>query len=109
MEYRPSELAEELDFGVNQIYRVYIQLGCPHRRDGNQHIWINGAEFRGWVLGLYKKLELGPEQAWCLVCRGPVPLVDPKWRRVGKFDYHLSLCPVCGTKVARFVSGKKRR
>ena len=42
MMYRPSELSEEIGITRNQIYRVYIPLGCPHIQDEHNHYWVNG-------------------------------------------------------------------
>lgn len=48
MMYLPSELAEEIGFHVQQVYRVYVPLGCPHDRDAKNHLWINGKAFAEW-------------------------------------------------------------
>jgi hypothetical protein len=48
MLYKPRELAQELGINIDQVYLVYIPLGCPHRRDGKRYIEINGKEFREW-------------------------------------------------------------
>jgi len=42
MMYKPSELAEEVGFSLQQVYRVYVPGGCPVERDSRNHIWING-------------------------------------------------------------------
>lgn len=55
MEYKPSELAQELGINLDQIYLVYIKLGCPHKRDGKRYIQINGKEFQSWYLDKYQK------------------------------------------------------
>ncbi len=33
MMYSPKELSEEIGVNKEQIYRVYVPLGCPHERD----------------------------------------------------------------------------
>ena len=63
MMYSPSELADEVGFERRQVYRVYIPLGCPHDRDKHNRIWINGIDFRNWVMDLYRKKELSIKEA----------------------------------------------
>ena len=58
MLYTPRELSEEIGVSKQQIYRVYIPLGCPHSKDHIGHILINGRDFRAWVIDLYKKKKL---------------------------------------------------
>jgi hypothetical protein len=61
MMYSPSELADEIGFDRRKVYRIYIQLGCPHEKDNRNHIWINGVDFRNWILDIYRKRELFAE------------------------------------------------
>jgi hypothetical protein len=107
MEYTPSELANEIGFTQRQVYRVYIPLGCPHRKDDRRHIWINGKKFRSWVLNIYKKRELGLNEAFCLTCKKPVQMKNKTRKRSGRLFYYLCICPNCGRKLVRFITRGK--
>lgn len=48
MEYRPSELADELGLDIQDIYKYYMPKGCPYTKDDTGHVWIVGTEFRTW-------------------------------------------------------------
>lgn len=48
MEYKPSEIAEEIKCNTDTVYKSYIPAGCPHRRDEEGNIWIVGTEFAVW-------------------------------------------------------------
>jgi hypothetical protein len=108
MLYMPSELAEEIGFNKRQVYRVYIPAGCPIVKDTNNYIWINGKDFREWVLEVYKKRGLANNQAFCIFCRKAVVMVDPVRREEGRLYYFICNCPNCGRKLARIITGGKR-
>ena len=55
MMYSPKELADEIGMEVNQVYMVYISLGCPSERDNKNHILINGKAFAEWYGVVYAK------------------------------------------------------
>lgn len=105
MEYRPTELAEELGCGVNVVYRSYLGAGCPHRRDKTGHIWIVGTEFRDWMRATLKKdkIPLADGEAYCLKCNAPVKMSGEL--TVQPVNLYLELvkgeCPVCRTQVNR--------
>jgi hypothetical protein len=105
MEYRPSELAQELGVGADTVYRHYIPYGCPHRRDETGHIWIVGTEFAEWVGAARKegKVPLANGEAYCLKCNAPVTMNGPL--TAAPVNAYLELvkgvCPVCGTTVNR--------
>lgn len=107
MMYRPSELAEEIGFNQDQVYMVYIPLGCPHERDEHNHIFINGIDFRDWYLERYKKRKLGKDQTFCVSCKRVVKLVDPVKQQDGYLIYYISNCPDCGKRTAKIVENKK--
>ena len=57
MLYKPSELAEEIGFAVDQVYRVYVPLGCPRERDSRKRLWIMVKRLRnGMKLPIRSKL-----------------------------------------------------
>jgi len=110
MMYRPSELAEEIGFNKQFIYQVYVPNGCPHERDQNNHIWINGKEFRAWIERTYKKRRLNPDQGYCRTCDKGVKLVNPvlKTTKLGDTDYLVGNCPYCGrTGIPRIVANRR--
>ena len=104
----PSELAEEIGFTTRQVYRVYIPAGCPTVKDNNNHYWINGKSFREWVLEVYKKRELGNNQAFCITCKKAVNMIDPVRKEEGRLYYFICSCPNCGRKLARIITRGKR-
>jgi len=108
MMYSPSELAKEIGFERRQVYRVYIPLGCPHERDQHNHIWINGIDFKNWVLDLYKKKELSKDETFCLTCKKPVMIKNPIKKKKNGLVFLISLCPNCGRKLSKIITRVKR-
>jgi len=81
MEYKPSEIAEEIKCNTDTLYKSYIPAGCPHRRDEEGNIWIVGTEFSAWSRKMFKrsdarKTDMGRDQAWCMKCRRPVDVTE---------------------------------
>lgn len=107
MMYKPSELGEEVGFSANQVYMVYVPLGCPHERDEFNHIWINGREFREWYFDNYQKAKLGKNEGFCLTCKQAVKLVNPKKRTKQGLSYLVAECPDCGRTLARILDQKR--
>jgi hypothetical protein len=103
MEYTPRELGEEIGMNHSQVYRVYLSLGCPMRRDKKGHIWINGQGFRKWYEVHYQKVEMGIDEAFCLSCKRAVQIVDPEVRRKNGLEFVMSACPRCGRRLARIA------
>ncbi len=107
MMYKPTELAEEIDVTPDTIYRSYIPAGLPVDRDMHGRLWIHGLAFVDWArktIALKKSKRKGlPEgQAWCLKCKGPVPLANPVIRPVNhSLELMQSACPICGTTINR--------
>lgn len=108
MKYKPSELADELDIEVDWIYKIYVPLGCPHEKESRRHIWIIGTEFREWYLKTYRKHQIAENEAYCVSCKKPVPLVDPVENNKNGMTYLLSKCPHCGKTVAKIIHQKWR-
>ena len=109
MLYRPSELAEEIGFNQNQVYRVYVDLGCPHERDIHNHIWINGVLFRDWYKREYKKSTLKSGQAFCKTCAKAVKMRNPVLNETKDgLVYFLCECPYCGRRIGRIKTQKGR-
>ncbi|RIK32579.1 MAG: hypothetical protein DCC56_01855 [Anaerolineae bacterium] len=108
MHYTPKELAEEIGMHVDQVYNVYVPLGCPQERDERNHLRINGKSFAEWYGKFYFKIHLKPNETFCKTCRKGVKIVQPKRHQKNGLEFLLSKCPVCGRKLSRFVSNQRR-
>ncbi|MDP8267129.1 MAG: hypothetical protein P9L97_00245 [Candidatus Tenebribacter davisii] len=108
MLYTPLELSEEIGVSKQQIYRVYIPLGCPYTKDRIGHILINGKDFKAWVIDIYKNKKLNANQAYCVSCKKIVKIIDPKINNKGNLIYQQSECPLCGNNVTRIISCKRK-
>lgn len=108
MMYSPRELAEEVGFHIDQVYAVYIPMGCPHQRDTNNHILINGEAFAGWYSKVYTKIKLAHDETFCLTCKKGVKIVKPQEQTKNDLVYILSVCPVCGRKLTKIIERKRR-
>lgn len=107
MEYKPSEIAEEIGISTDTLYKSYIPAGCPHRRDNHSQIWIVGSEFAEWARLTFSKTKkpramMGPNQAYCMKCRKAVDISEVKSNERKKHLEFLSgVCPICGSAVYR--------
>lgn len=109
MPYKPSELASELGFNQDRIYMTYIRIGCPHERDNNRQIWINGEEFRDWYREHYQKPSLEADEAFCLTCRRPVEIYEPQRMTKNGLVFDLCICPICGRRISKIIGQVKRK
>jgi hypothetical protein len=109
MPYSPSELAEELGLNQDRIYMTYIRLGCPHERDSNRRIWINGEDFRNWYREHYQKSILEADEAFCLTCRRPVKIHKPQRMTKNGLVFDLCNCPICGRRLSKIIGQVKRK
>lgn len=109
MEYTPGELAKEVGFTRRQVYRVYMKLGVPHRRDEGRHIWINGKQFREWYEATYPRTTLADDEGFCLTCKKAVKMVNPKKQKRKWLFYWVFHCPTCGRKIPRIIKQEPRR
>jgi hypothetical protein len=107
MLYRPAEIAEEIGVTPDTVYRSYIPAGLPHTRDAGGEVWIHGPSFADWARATIcrqrsDRKPLPDGYAWCIRCKAPVPLVNPKRRAVNHvLDLLTSRCPHCSTTVNR--------
>ena len=109
MLYTTRELADEIGISARLIRDVYIPLGCPHTRNRQNHIMINGMVFKDWYQQLYKKRSLALDEAFCLTCRGAVEIVDPIDNEDNGLSYVLSECPNCGRTLAKITDMERKR
>ena len=107
MLYKPSEIAEEIGVTTDTVYRSYLPAGLPYTRDAKRNIWIHGPAFVSWARETIskkksKRTALPDGQAWCLVCKGPVALIDPKIKTVNRYlELLQAKCPTCGKTINR--------
>ncbi len=107
MLYSPKELANEIGIIHEQIYRVYIPLGCPHERDEKNHILINGETFKNWYKDNYKKPILKINETFCIACQKPVKIRNPIRKQKGELFYILSNCPNCGRTLSKITANTR--
>lgn len=108
MLYSPKELAHEIGFHIDQIYSVYVPLGCPHERNEKNYIQINGKLFAGWYGTVYAKVSLAHDETFCKSCKKAVKIFQPKETTKGGLVYWLSVCPVCGRGLTKIITSKGR-
>lgn len=107
MLYKPSEIAEEIGVNVDTVYRSYLPAGLPHTRDREGNLWIHGPAFIAWARETISKKKarrapLTADQAWCVKCRQPVALINPKIKTSNRYlELLQSPCPHCGATVNR--------
>ena len=104
MLYKVGELADELEMPERTL-RDWLSYGAPHQRDGNNHIWIDGEKFAGWVGEQKKKRPhrtLQDNEATCFRCKTHVEMLDPQIRHIKGKLYHISgTCEKCGQVIVR--------
>ena len=109
MEYKPSEIAEELSTNQQHILRL-LSAGAPARKDIKGRYWIHGKSFATWLADASPKNDrdlkarpaIAENEAYCLQCR--LVITYTEHRRTGHISY--GTCPH-GHKVTRFISPKK--
>jgi len=104
MEYRPSEIAAELQIHLDTVYRSLIPAGCPHRRDEKGHIWIVGTELTEWLSAHQRpRQRMAPGMAWCCKCHQVVPMQSPLKTTITNRNLELvsGTCPHCQCQVNR--------
>ena len=112
MMYRPSEVAEEIEMTTATIYRACLPDGAPFTRDKGGDIWIHGKSFAAWALELQKKRHpgrLADGEAWCFNCKGPVVMLKPRRKHLGRYTaIYQGRCTVCGQVVNRAYAASWR-
>lgn len=104
MEYKVSELCEELGVHRSTFYQGWLRAGLPHRRDDRGRIWIVGTDLAEWARGQsgVSRVSLGEDEAFCLSCKKAVPIQDPRDPVVSKASLMIKgTCPYCGHIVSR--------
>lgn len=111
MEYKPSEIAAELNSNVRHILHL-VSAGAPARKDESGHVWIHGENFAQWLEDAAPKNDaeensrpaVAENECYCLQCRKITVFTVTK--RKGSVIH--GTCPA-GHKVARFMVTKKHR
>ena len=118
MEYKVSELADEMGISTKTIYTQYLPAGMPHRKDEAGNIWIVGTEFTDWVNDVLekgaryssqRKRPLSENEAYCVSCRS-VREFEKITRRDNYSGGRVMLfgpCIVCGTRMSIMRKGAK--
>jgi hypothetical protein len=106
MEYKPSEIAEELSVTKVQVIRM-LTAGAPARKDAEGRFWVHGLKFAEWLENAAPrkpkdKTIFADNECYCLQCRKVVPFTENRRRNHIVFG-------TCshGHKVTRFISTKK--
>lgn len=113
MRYTIREIADELQVEPRQIRR-YLSNGAPCEVDDKGHVWVIGTQFRDWVNDVResRKNPLGPGQAYCLRCNAVATMIGPLSTvrvRKTRFQVLMGKCAVCGAKVTRGQSRRRKR
>ena len=108
MEYKPSEIAEELSASKAQVIRL-ISAGAPARKDAKGHYWIHGEKFANWLENAAPKTDkdktvYAENEIYCIACRKITTYTI--YRLVKNVAYGECLQ---GHKVTRFISTKPTR
>jgi len=111
MKYKPTEVALEMGVAVDTIYRSYLPAGAPYEKDAQGNVWIVGNHFAQWAMECAitnnrkpAKVNLEPDQVYCLKCNQIVEIKNPR-KGVANKRGVLNLsgrCPKCDTRVNRF-------
>jgi hypothetical protein len=107
MEYKPSEIAEELAASKEQIVRL-LTAGAPARKDAKGHYWLHGLTFVRWLEDAAPKktgdkTTFTENECYCVTCRAVTPFTEH--RRKKRMVY--GMCPK-GHKTVRFISLKSQ-
>ena len=110
MQYKPSEISDEIGCSVDTIYKSFLPAGCPHERDEHDQIWIVGTEFARWARDRFirkaTKTTMGRDQAYCMRCRRPVDVIEMMVKQVKQnLEMVSGKCALCGASVYRARSG----
>lgn len=108
MEYKPSELADELGVTSKTVLTAYLPAGLPYRRDKQGHCWIVGIDARSWLEQMTRKREseavtlVLPDDGFCVKC-GKITIQNITKRKAGRAGMMKGSCPICGATVHRFI------
>jgi hypothetical protein len=105
MEYKPSELAQELNCKQDWIMRA-IRNHAPHRKDEHGRYWIHGEKFAAWLheTKQKEKKRLKPNECYCLGCKKYTTFLV-----VEKVGNHVTGKCVKGHRVSMFTKGKRQK
>lgn len=115
MNYKITEIAEELGISTSTIYDTYIPAGMPCSQDDKKHYWVNGRAFLEWAQQFVttrqrkQKPAMETNQAFCTRCNAVITISNG---RISQANYNgvarlIGRCPICNSKVSRFVKAKE--
>ncbi|MBN1372939.1 MAG: hypothetical protein JW987_13465 [Anaerolineaceae bacterium] len=118
MEYKPSELADELGVTTATIYNSWIPSGLPARCDDTGHFWIVGTDLKTWLESTIEKGKakspehvVGENDFFCRHCNSWFEASDFRRKPIARKGVYLKIatCPLCERNIGRFASlgGKK--
>lgn len=112
MEYKPAEIAAELAIDVRLI-RDCLKMGCPARYDKTGHAWINGKDFKSWVMTNTpqrkgKTAQRGELEFYCLPCKQYFTVKEiTRTVKRGRLDITYAIAP-CGHNVTKIKTKSEK-
>lgn len=111
MEYKVSEIAQELKITEKTIYQSWLIAGMPCRRDSTGHLWLHGPAVAKWIslnapITKYTKDDrhvMEDDEAYCMSCRQPVKMERVTRREKWRGAVRVHAVGVCGHKVIRMM------
>ena len=113
--YTVPQLAKKLNLNPRYIRRALIEKrGAPHIKDEKGHIYINGKELYEWGCNYIEKQKtkkntigkMKDGEFYCVKCRCRVVGVNVYRDEDSKNRFLKGICPVCGTKLNRYLGDK---
>jgi len=117
MPYKPSELARELGvtrrYVTDSIIKVY---GVKAEKTENGLIFINGQDVKQWIESVFnekiaiknQRKPLGENEFLCVKCHARREPKDIRLAEENGRTIKISYCPVCGTKMRKYLKGGKQ-
>ena len=113
MKYKLSELANELDVSEKYVRKSLVYTrGMPCHYDNTGHIWFYGNEVKQWLANAYEakyKKSVTPlkeNEFYCVNCHTQQEIdnytIETNSRGT---PYKKAYCPVCGTRMNKFIRG----
>lgn len=107
MMYTIRELGDELNTDIKTI-KSWVKAGLPHERDSRNHIYIYGQGLAEWIAEKKEqknrnKSILHPDEAYCLACRKPVIIHQPRFSQKDISPLIKGTCPNCGNRINKGI------
>ena len=113
MNYKTSEIANELGVTDKYVRESLIRYGMPYTKDSSGHFWFSGLEVRKWIETEFSPENrhkphalMGENEFYCVKCNAcrvsNSYSIEINSRGV---LYKKAYCPVCGTRMNKFIRG----